>query len=377
MGRRSTLHRDWRSSSDNDRGRRLWVVFGIFLAISISIAGQCDAANIEIDRSADVPIITITGTLKDGDGESFAEKISGLTRGVVLLASPGGNLFAGLRIGKLIHLKKFSTAVPDGPGCASACAIAWLGGVIRYMGQTARVGFHAAYRMDNGRATETGAGNALVGAYLNELGLSDAAIVYVTAAPPNDIAWLSIDAARQLGITVVVLPPIERTQPKNPVQSNPMPQPPSAPQRSPSQPPAQPKQKINLDEVARTFATTYFVHWSESNADALRYFASVYGERINFLDKPIPRRVLLDEKRKYADRWPERIYTAYPATIKTSCDLKTSKCTITGQVEWDCRDPKREARSVGLSDFTLQITVYEAGAVSIDGEWSSVVSRRN
>jgi hypothetical protein len=340
---------------------------GIFLAIFISIARPCDAANITVDRSADISFITVTGRLQLEDGETFAEKISGLTRGVVLLSSPGGNLSAGLRIGKLIHLKKFSTAVPDGVGCASACAIAWLGGIVRYMGRTALVGFHAAYRIDNGRATETGVGNALVGAYLNELGLSEEAIVYVTSKPPNDIAWLSIDAARQLGISTTILPPVQAVQPKNPVLPPPLPQPAAA----------RPKQKASLDEVARTFATTYFVHWSESNTDALRYFGSVYGKRINFFDTPISREVLLGEKRKYAERWPERIYTAYPATIKTSCDPAASKCTITGQVEWDCHDSKRGAHSAGLADFTLQIIVSESGAVSIDGEWSSVVSRRD
>jgi len=184
-----------------------------------------------------------------------------------------------------------------------------------------------------------------------------------------------MDAARQLGISITVLPPVEGTQPKKAAPPAPMPQ--QSPAPSPPQPAAQPRQRISLDEVARTFATTYFVHWSESNTDALRYFAGVYGERINFFDRPIPRRVLLEEKRKYAERWPERIYTAYPETIKTSCDPRTSKCTVTGQVEWDCHDPKRRAQSVGLADFTLQITVSESGAVSIVGEWSSVVSRRD
>jgi hypothetical protein len=361
---------------EGEKYSQFWIAVGIFLSIFVWTFGRCDAAKIEVDRSTETPFIKVTGPLKLEDGETFADKVSGLPGGVVLLASPGGNLFAGLRIGKLIHLRKFATAVPDGSGCASACAIAWLGGATRYMGPKALIGFHAAYRMDKGRATETGAGNALVGAYLNGLGLSDEAIVYITSAPPNDITWLSIDAARQLGIAVTMLPSTAEPRPRNSMPSPHVPQEQLSPQYSSPPPVARPSQKIVLDEVARTFVTTYFAHWSESNADALRYFDSVYGERIKFLDKSIPRRVLLEEKRKYAERWPERIYTANPATIKTSCDLKTSRCTITGQVEWDCRDPKRSVRSVGVADFTLQISVGDLGNASIDGEWSSVISRR-
>ena len=51
----------------------------------------------------------------------------------IVFNSDGGNLLAGIEIGKTIRLKSFATAVLDGLRCASACAFAWLGGSPRFM----------------------------------------------------------------------------------------------------------------------------------------------------------------------------------------------------------------------------------------------------
>jgi hypothetical protein len=124
---------------------------------------------------------------------------------MVLFESPGGNLLAGLNIGRAIRLKEFFTAVEGGKECASACGLAWLGGIKRFAHPDARIGFHAAYIENNGQATETGAGNALVGAYLNQLSLPQSAIVYLTSAPPHDMEWLPLQEARNYGIELEVI----------------------------------------------------------------------------------------------------------------------------------------------------------------------------
>jgi hypothetical protein len=50
----------------------------------------------------------------------------------------------------------------------------------------------------NGKKQETGSGNALVGAYLNTLGLTDEAIVFITSAAPDDVEFLSFQKAETL-----------------------------------------------------------------------------------------------------------------------------------------------------------------------------------
>lgn len=140
-----------------------------------------------------------------GDASRFLDIVSSVDVGAVLLESPGGNLIDGLVIGRAIRTAGFTTGVAPETACASACALAWLAGTTRYMDPSALVGFHAAYIEENGRASESGVGNALVGAYLNELGLGFDAVVFVASAAPNEMNWLNAAKAQQAGIDVVLL----------------------------------------------------------------------------------------------------------------------------------------------------------------------------
>lgn len=161
------------------------------------------AATIERSTTADGRAgILIKGVIVAGDDEQFST-IAGSVAGsaTVILDSPGGMLAAGLRIGSAIRMRAWDTVVPDGATCASACGLMWLGGVQRTVGRQARVGFHAAFVQDaDGSKRETGAGNALVGSYLSKLGLTDAAVFYLTSAAPQEAAWLTETVARQVGI---------------------------------------------------------------------------------------------------------------------------------------------------------------------------------
>jgi hypothetical protein len=70
------------------------------------------------------------------------------------------------------------------------------------MGPNARIGFHAVYTDSNGQSMVSSAGNALVGAYLNQLGLPSPAIYYITNTSPNEIQWLTFSDAQNYGVDV-------------------------------------------------------------------------------------------------------------------------------------------------------------------------------
>ena len=169
-------------------------------------------ATIKIDKTTDnngqeVTIISVEGELVSGDDKRFVDAALRATGGtMVMLNSPGGDMLAGIEIGRAIRLKGFSTLVPQGFQCASACALAWLAGAQRFMGQGATVGFHAMFTTENGQNTVSSVGNAVVGAYLSQLGLSMLAITYITEKQPNDIQWLTFDDATQFGIEVRKFP---------------------------------------------------------------------------------------------------------------------------------------------------------------------------
>jgi hypothetical protein len=101
--------------------------------------------------------------------------LCGVMGGVVQLDSPGGLAVVGIRIGEMIRVRQMVTYIRKESFCASACAIAWLGGVKRVVSLEGGVGFHGVY--DPNTLQPNAPGNALVGAYLEKLGLSERAMV--------------------------------------------------------------------------------------------------------------------------------------------------------------------------------------------------------
>lgn len=182
-------------------------------------------------------LIRVTGEFHAGDDRKLKRALLESDGTVVVeFESPGGSLIAGLGMGRALWLHGATTAVQDGAVCASACGLAWLGGERRLMGSGARVGFHAAYYVDDqGRKIETGQGNALIGAYLNQLGFSERSVLYITGAAPSGMSWLNPDEAEDLGISIrrigaTQAPPPQPTRPVAPPQpatATPTPTPPA------------------------------------------------------------------------------------------------------------------------------------------------------
>jgi hypothetical protein len=157
---------------------------------------------VEPDPSGDFVFITVAGELVAGDEKKFTQVALQNDMAIVVLNSPGGSTLAGVEIGKAIRLKGFFTYVPADTVCASACGYIWLAGVQRYMEKTSKIGFHASFVQENGVNRESGVGNALVGAYLNSLGLSQYAIAYISTAPPDSMTWMTLHDAASVGIEV-------------------------------------------------------------------------------------------------------------------------------------------------------------------------------
>jgi hypothetical protein len=174
-------------------------------------AATIDIQTTNIDGDP-VSFITVEGQLEPGDETRFADLAIRLPAGAVLFSSPGGDLNAGIEIGKAIRLKGFVTMAVEPYGCASACALAWLGGMTRFMGADNAIGFHAVYLADDPNRRADSVGNALVGAYLNQLGMTPQAIAYITEVQPQGMRWLSFEDALSIGIAVLALDPPDEDQ---------------------------------------------------------------------------------------------------------------------------------------------------------------------
>jgi hypothetical protein len=174
-------------------------VFAAMLAAAPAHAATFEAS--APDGHGDITV-NIVGKFLPGDGiafEAIVEKVKG--KGVIFFSSRGGSLAAGLAIGDAIRRHGFGTAVIAGKECYSACAIAWLAGDLRFTSPTSRIGFHAAY---DGKGVSSSA-NAVIGAYLNQLGFEIPTIAYITETDPDDIRYLSRADALRYGIDVVIV----------------------------------------------------------------------------------------------------------------------------------------------------------------------------
>ena len=166
------------------------------------------AAEMRADRvpNETLYIVRVNGAIEKRDDQKFIDLVARLPLlfVIVIFNSPGGELSSALAIGHEIKIRGLSTAVEAGAVCASACALAWLAGDTRYMEASSKIGFHAAYVRQGQTEVEKGEANAVVGAYLNQLGLSSDAIRYITRAPPSGVQWLSIRHSMTLGINVTI-----------------------------------------------------------------------------------------------------------------------------------------------------------------------------
>lgn len=328
--------------------------------LTLIFASSAWAAEIEVAHVESYTFVTISGELVLEDGEKFARAVRSLPGAIIVLNSPGGNLFAGLRIGALAHQRGFATLVPEGATCASACAIAWVGGRKRFLAKHSLLGFHAAYKVKNGDAVESGAGNAILGAYLNQLGLSFAAIYAITHAGPENMTWLDANEAKAIGIDAVEIdgstnPALEAT--------------------NVAVLPLRDSEKLTNDQRARIFLDDFLASNSNDSRTAISFTQSVVAEYVDYYGTRVSKASVIRDKSAFVKRWPERLYVLRPASVAVHCPENSSTCTVSASVDFECRSYLDGRHSKGVSLFTLHLN-FVNGSVSLVGETSKVVQRK-
>lgn len=331
--------------------------FRVFALLAFGFCGTAHAANITsvpLEKSGEGAIF-IFGKITLEDRELFLTKISPFSSGVVVLNSDGGNAYAGIEIGKAIRMRGFKTWVPSGSSCASACAIAWLGGVSRLMGKTALIGFHSVYRIQDGAPVETGAGNAMYGAYLAQLGLSDRAIYYLSNAAPSSMNWLTPAQAENFGINLAVFDP------------------------KPTQAAAAPPVNLSnsLEARSRDFVIALNVVLSGPVEQYLKILDNLYSDPVLYFGKPASRADVVDQLTRFVVRWPIRSYVVQPASLKVQCNAIASECHVNGLLDFDAKSTERKQWSHGIATFDYLLSFRpDARWPIITNENGSVVNRK-
>lgn len=299
--------------------------------------------------------ILVNGDIKYEDKEVFLSKISPFSSGLVVFNSRGGSAFAGIGIGRAIRMRGFTTWVPSGSFCASACAIAWLGGVRRLMGRTALIGFHSVYTVKNGAPVEASAGNAVYGAYLAQLGLSDRAIMYLSNAAPTSMNWLTPAEAQSFGIDLKVFDPTANSAAVTSAVPNPG----------------------SLESRSRNFVIALNVIISGPTEQYLKVINGIYADQVLYFGKLLPRADVVDQLTKFIARWPIRTYVVQPNSLSVQCNSQTLECHVSGLIDFDAKSPARKQWSHGVATFDYLLS-YRPGVKwpVIVNEGGSVVKRK-
>ena len=123
----------------------------------------------------------------------------------IALTSPGGSVVGGLQLGQAIRMGGFNTTIGNSEyspnNCLSACAYAFLGGVIRYLPPNAKYGLHQ-YRAPEKEINTDEAQklNAIMGKYVDSMGVDRRVLDYAQLTSSDKMTVLSQTEAKRLRV---------------------------------------------------------------------------------------------------------------------------------------------------------------------------------
>jgi hypothetical protein len=210
------------------RARARGAAFALAAIALGAMASQATAGSVtEVNAGrSDLAIFLIEGKFLGGETlmlESFVGRLPPDRAVAVILNSPGGDLGEGLKLGRFFHRARISTFVLGyGGGCASACAIAFLGGrdrdgrPSRFKMTGGALGFHQFRRERPGGADkkytkaeieqEVAITRRIAFAiieYLSDIGEDMSFLHLMLKAPTAEVNLLSNEDAVTLGIHVM------------------------------------------------------------------------------------------------------------------------------------------------------------------------------
>jgi hypothetical protein len=111
--------------------------------------------------------------------------------------------------------------------------------------------------------------------------------------------------------------------------------------------------------------------WSEPNPETLRALDEVYVDKVFYHGKITPRQAVLLDKRRFAERWPQRSYKIRPHSVTASCNAASEVCRVQGIMDRELANPVTNTKSRDIASFDYSITRSGEG-LKIAAETSSV-----
>jgi hypothetical protein len=190
------------------------VVAGLFLLVALLAGPSMSMDFTTHPNSSSMPAVTAVlavGEIEEGDVARLSEFLSTVEirkNVAIYLASPGGSLYEGMRLGMFFKENRIKTVVEGDQICASACALAFLGGrdnqgrPWRSSSTNSLLGFHAFASVDSSLQDENETQMVVshVLAYGREVDAPLELLILNFSTPSDEMYWLDQDEICSLGI---------------------------------------------------------------------------------------------------------------------------------------------------------------------------------
>jgi hypothetical protein len=188
-------------------GRVVCIASSVILLGAGSTLAKLSYTTEPIDSSRQ--LIFISGTF---DPDEEFSRLTGIAQGlngkvgVILFNSPGGNPSKAIELGRMIRALGLITVQFRGAECASACALAFMGGTLR-AADPGSIGVHkASFRSGSGLSVDDAVSyvqhqTAETITYLNEMGVDPALLELSLRYEPDDMRYLSKSEMEKYRVT--------------------------------------------------------------------------------------------------------------------------------------------------------------------------------
>jgi hypothetical protein len=339
---------------------------GLAAAFSIGASSAFAVTYESRTTAAGERFILVKGDFAEDDRlQDFAAAVWDHAPSFVTFDSPGGNVASAMRLGRMIRILGKDTMQTRKADCASACSLAFLGGVKR-TAEPDSIGVHRVYFLETYEGSRRRAviemqkNTAMILAYLRELGIEAELLEVSYETDSHDMRFLSGAEMARMRVTTeefsyapIVEPPPAGVPPAEMAVVGTQP---PVPQNA-----EQAALKLVEDIVAAHALTapTAILRVTTSYAGDVEY----YGRRSRLVD-------VLREKQSYFERWPQREYRIRQDSLGVVCEAAV--CEVMGIYDWSVRNSDQDKEFAGVARFTYSVDVTNMRIVA---ERSEIVER--
>jgi hypothetical protein len=127
-------------------------------------------------------------------------------------------------------------------------------------------------------------------------------------------------------------------------------------------------------QAAQALAVDYLDLWSAPNRLTLAAASSFYGSSVTFHGRERTVGSVVAEKRRFAERWPQRIYRYRPETTMVACESNGARCTVWAIFDFSAAGSSQGRRSLGIGEHELVVNLSSDRPVIVS-ETSRVLHR--